>query len=108
MVWSNKACARRPIAGVVRSSLPVHIPSLAEMLDSCGSGFDLSLDLKDPRSGPAVIDAVRNHDEQFVERLWLCDTDLDRLAALRHGRRRRPLAAVDEAGTHQGGRRASR
>src|SRR6187551_2455353 len=36
---------RRPIAGVVRSSLPVHIPSLAEMLDSCGSGFDLSLDL---------------------------------------------------------------
>src|SRR6476646_3816182 len=74
---------RRPIAGVMRSSLPVHIPSLAEMLDSCGSGFDLSLDLKDPRSGPAVIDAVRNHDEHLVERLWLCDTDLDRLSALR-------------------------
>jgi glycerophosphoryl diester phosphodiesterase len=74
---------RRPIAGVVRSRLPVHIPSLAEMLDSCGSGFDLSLDLKDPHSGPAVIDVVRNHDTQFVERVWLCHPDLDRLAALR-------------------------
>ncbi len=27
-----------------------------------GRGFELSLDLKDPRSGHAVIDAVRNHD----------------------------------------------
>ena len=30
-----------------------------------------------------MIDAVRNHDEHLVERLWLCDTDLDRLSALR-------------------------
>ena len=74
---------KRPIAGMVRSRLPVHIPSLSEMLDSCGSDFELSLDLKDPRSGHAVIDAVRDHDPAMVERLWLCDTDLIRLAELR-------------------------
>jgi len=74
---------KRPIATVARSRLPVHIPSLSEMLDACGSGFALSLDLKDPRSGHAVIEAVRNHEPAMVERLWLCDTDLDRLVALR-------------------------
>src|SRR5215204_6102055 len=30
---------RRPIAEMRRSGLPVHIPSLAEMLDACGTGF---------------------------------------------------------------------
>jgi glycerophosphoryl diester phosphodiesterase len=74
---------RRPITSVSRSRLPPHIPSLAEMLDACGSAFDLSLDLKDPRSGRAVIETVRDHDADMVGRLWLCDTDVGRLADLR-------------------------
>jgi glycerophosphoryl diester phosphodiesterase len=74
---------RRAITQVVRARLPPHIPTLAEMLDACGSDFELSLDLKDPRSGPAVIDAVRNHDPAMTERLWLCDNDLERLISLR-------------------------
>jgi glycerophosphoryl diester phosphodiesterase len=74
---------RRPITSVPRSRLPGHIPTLAEMLDACGSGFDLSLDLKDPRSGRAVIETVREHDADMIRRLWLCDTQLSRLADLR-------------------------
>ncbi len=65
------------------------------MLDACGSGYELSLDLKDPRSGPAVIDAVRNHEEAMIGRLWLCGTVVERLAELRADRRRRAAAAVD-------------
>ena len=74
---------RRPIAALDRSRLPPHIPALAEMLDACGSGYELSLDLKDPRSGPAVIDAVRNHEEAMIGRLWLCGNSVERLAELR-------------------------
>jgi len=74
---------KRPIAEVDRSRLPAHIPSLAEMLDACGKAFELSLDLKDPRSGGAVIDAVRNHDESMIERLWLCAPTVERLVELR-------------------------
>jgi glycerophosphoryl diester phosphodiesterase len=74
---------RRPIAALDRSRLPPHIPALAEMLDACGSGYELSLDLKDPRSGPAVIDAVRNHEEAMIGRLWLCGNTVERLTDLR-------------------------
>lgn len=74
---------RRPIGDYRRAQLPGHIPSLAEVLDVCGSGFDLSLDVKDPLSAPAVISVVTNQDPGMRERLWLCDTELDRLVALR-------------------------
>ena len=44
---------QRPIRELLRShGCPVHIPSLAEMLDACGTGYALSLDLKDPAAGP--------------------------------------------------------
>ena len=43
----------------------------------------LSLDLKDPASGLAVLRTVREHDPGMVEHTWLCDIDLGRLRALR-------------------------
>jgi len=48
----------RPIAELHRAALPSHIPSLAELIDRCGTGYHLSLDLKDAVSGQAVIDVV--------------------------------------------------
>jgi glycerophosphoryl diester phosphodiesterase len=74
---------KRSIADVPRAQLPPHIPSLAELFDACGTGYDLSLDLKDTRSGAAVVETVRDHDPDLLGRLWLCDTDIDRLVALR-------------------------
>ena len=38
--------------------LPAHIPTLAELFDACGSGYDLSLDVKDAAAGPTVIATV--------------------------------------------------
>ena len=63
----------------------------------------LSLDLKDTRSGAAVIDTVRDHDPDMLERLWLCDTDVDRAGRAPSVERRRPSDAVDPTRSHQGG-----
>ncbi len=74
---------KRPIRELLRSQLPGHIPSLAEMLAACGTGYALSLDLKDPAAGPEILRTVREHDPAMVEHTWLCDIDLPRLRALR-------------------------
>ena len=74
---------RKAIADVARKALPPHIPTLDELFEQCGTAFNLSLDLKDPASGAAVVDAVRNHDSAMLNRTWLCDPDRDRVVALR-------------------------
>ncbi|CAB4363745.1 MAG: glycerophosphodiester phosphodiesterase [Actinobacteria bacterium] len=73
----------KPIAGVRRSELPGHIPSLAELLEQCGTGFDVSLDLKDPASGQRVVDIVREVAPQMLPRLWLCAPEWETLLPLR-------------------------
>lgn len=76
----------RPIAGFRRSQLPAHVPSLADLIDRCGSAYHLSLDLKDPQSGQAVIDVVREAAPAMLERLWLCSPVWESLLPLRgHG-----------------------
>jgi glycerophosphoryl diester phosphodiesterase len=62
----------RTIAETQRSSLPSHIPSLAELIDRCGSDYHLSLDLKDAASGQTVIDVVAEAAPSMLERVWLC------------------------------------
>jgi glycerophosphoryl diester phosphodiesterase len=74
---------RRPIAQVARADLPPHIPTLRELYDALGTDFDLSLDLKDPASGPVVIADSLGLDPTMASRLWLCDKDHERLASLR-------------------------
>ncbi|CAN5472232.1 glycerophosphodiester phosphodiesterase [soil metagenome] len=76
----------KPIAGVQRSELPAHIPTLAELIEECGTDFHLSLDLKDPQSGQAVIDVVREVAPSMIERVWLCAPVWESLLPLRgHG-----------------------
>jgi glycerophosphoryl diester phosphodiesterase len=74
---------RKPIADVPRSGLPSHIPTLASLLDRCGTSYHLSLDLKDPAAADAAIATVAAHDASMVSRLWLCHPDPDRLTDLR-------------------------
>ena len=73
----------RRIADLRRDQLPDHIPSLAELYDRCGTDFDLSLDLKDPASGPTVIDVVREVAPHSLHRLWLCAPRWQMLTELR-------------------------
>ena len=49
----------RPIAGLDRRSLPAHVPTLEDLYAECGTGFELSLDVKDPAAAPIVAAAAR-------------------------------------------------
>ncbi len=103
---------RRPIHSMVRADLPDHIPTLEDLYQACGTGFELSLDVKDPEAaGPVVATAARAAgrdasaesgtggsgpataagsgragrpgDADAVTRLWLCHPDWQRLASWR-------------------------
>lgn len=73
----------RPIATLQRSALPGHIPSLAELLDRCGSDYHLSLDLKDEGSARAVVEVVSEVAPDLLERVWLCAPRWEQLLPLR-------------------------
>lgn len=70
---------RTPIGDIDRDDLPDHVPTLAEMVDECADGVHLSLDVKVPRAGDAILDVVRDHGRGLAERTWLCVRDLDLL-----------------------------
>ena len=74
---------KRSISTVSRSMLPAHIPTLAELFERCGSGFDLSLDVKDQAAGPVVISTVAECAPDLIPRLWLCQPTWQSLVALR-------------------------
>jgi len=65
---------RKPISAVDRAELPDHIPSLAELYSTCGSSFQLSLDVKDPAALDEVLHVAAA--AGATENLWLCHPDL--------------------------------
>jgi glycerophosphoryl diester phosphodiesterase len=75
---------KRRIASVNRADLPEHIPTLAELFETCGTDFELSLDVKDPEAGARVADVVRSIGHRQAERVWLCHDDLDMLTSWRN------------------------
>ena len=74
---------RRSIAEVTRSQLPSHIPTLSELYETCGTGFELSLDVKDPLAYEPTVAVARAFGSDALERLWLCDPQWTRLAERR-------------------------
>ena len=76
----------RRIDEMRRSELPQHIPSLAELIERCGTRYHLSLDLKDGAAGRAVIDVATECAPAMLERIWLCAPRWETLLPLRgHG-----------------------
>jgi glycerophosphoryl diester phosphodiesterase len=59
------------------------VPRLAELYAELGGDYELSLDLKAPGVGPAVVAVARAHGDPA--RLWLCSPALAELEALRTG-----------------------
>jgi glycerophosphoryl diester phosphodiesterase len=74
---------RKPIANLARHQLPGHIPTLAELYDDCGTDYELSLDLKDPRAADAVVAVARAAGGDAEGRLWLCHHRLELVATWR-------------------------
>lgn len=79
----RKGVRKRPISTFRRDELPDHIPTLRQLFDTCGTGYALSLDLKDPDSADAIVDVVRDVDASMLERVWLCEPRLGRVIELR-------------------------
>lgn len=74
---------RKPLAGLTRGELPTSIPSFADLLAVTSADTHLSLDLKAPELGPAVIAEARAAAPDRLRRLWLCSPSFDELVALR-------------------------
>lgn len=72
---------RRALIDVPRAALPAHIPTLAELYATCGTDYELSIDVKDPAAGPVAIAVAR--DAGAEDRLWLCHHELDVVAGWR-------------------------
>ncbi|MGH0037182.1 MAG: glycerophosphodiester phosphodiesterase [Myxococcota bacterium] len=85
----------RPVAELERRDLPGHIPELAELYRECGSGFELSLDLKDDAAAPEVLRVAGAADS--LDRLWLCHWNWRRLLPCREQSRR--VRLVDSTST---------
>jgi glycerophosphoryl diester phosphodiesterase len=60
----------RPFRACKRAELPAHVPALAELYTELGSGFELSLDVKDPDAASEAIRIARRAGAEA--RLWLC------------------------------------
>jgi glycerophosphoryl diester phosphodiesterase len=76
---------RRRMASVARDHLPAHIPSLEDLYATCGTGFQLSLDVKDPAAAAAVVAIAHaaGAQEDALGRLWLCHPEWEELAGWR-------------------------
>jgi len=73
----------RQIGELQRAALPDHIPTLAELIERCGTGYHLSLDLKDARAGHVVINVLSEIAPSMLERIWLCAPQWQSLLPLR-------------------------
>lgn len=74
---------RRPLSRLPRGSLPPSVTSLDELYAACGTGFELSVDLKDVRALGPVLESASAAGGGAPGRLWLCHGSWERLAAWR-------------------------
>jgi glycerophosphoryl diester phosphodiesterase len=74
---------RRRIGTVTVAELPEHIPTLAQLYETCGTDFELSLDVKDPAAAGQVTEVARSAGVDVLARLWLCHDDHDLLVSWR-------------------------
>lgn len=101
---------RTSIAQVRRDELPAHVPTLEDLYESCGTDFELAVDIKSAEAIGAVVAIAQAHDA--AARLWLFahrgvafeELDGAHAAATFHGRtllgpgRRSRLQAAQAAG----------
>ena len=74
---------RRRIAKARRDELPPHVPTLEDLYTTCGTDFELSLDVKDPAAFDPVVAVARAAGDDALRRLWLCHPDWEQVAAWR-------------------------
>jgi len=73
----------RPVAAVDRRALPPHVPTLEDLYAECGTGFELSLDIRDPAAAETVVAVARAAGGDAPGRLWMCHPDWELLGEWR-------------------------
>ncbi len=73
---------RRPMSALPLGQLPAHVLTLERLYDACGTDFQLSLDVKDPRAVEPVVTVAAGFADA-PGRLWLCHPDWRQLATWR-------------------------
>ena len=74
---------RRPIAAVPRAELAPSVPALADLYATCGTGFELSVDVKDIAAAAETVAVARAAGGGAAARLWLCHPDWEVVAGWR-------------------------
>ena len=62
-----------------RSEMPGGVLSPADLYEACGTEFEFSVDIKDPRAAAAVVEAARCAGGGAAGRLWLCGGSVELL-----------------------------
>jgi len=98
VVW--RGLRRRRIRRSTSADLAaMEVPRLATLYETCGTGYELSLDVKEERAADPILDVARAHDGA-LGRLWLCTPSEGLLRRLRaeepgvrlvHSRRKRAV-----------------
>jgi glycerophosphoryl diester phosphodiesterase len=60
-----------PIRELLRADLPPAVPTLDDLLDVAGTGYDLFIDVKDPAALPRIAAGVSGRRPAGEPRLWL-------------------------------------
>jgi glycerophosphoryl diester phosphodiesterase len=73
---------RRPISEFQFADLPSHMPSLAQLLSTCGTDYHLSIDLKDLNVATSITELIAAQAPEMAERIYLCHPNLDHLVGM--------------------------
>lgn len=73
----------KPIASLQSADLPHEVPSLAALYRTCGTGFDIAIDVLDPAAAGPLVAAAIAAGPGTPERMWLCSPSLTDLASWR-------------------------
>ena len=74
------AGGRQPIAEVGRDELPAHIPTLDELYATCGTDFELAIDVHTAVIARAVLAVAQRHDA--ADRVWIVAPEASHLEGL--------------------------
>jgi glycerophosphoryl diester phosphodiesterase len=81
-VWRSGIPRRLHVERTTAADLAEHdVPRLTDLRAELGTDYELSIDLKSPDVGKAILDATPEPDDRT--RLWLCSPSRRRLRALR-------------------------
>lgn len=78
---------RRRVARTAAADLPPHVPTLGDLFDHVGTGFELSIDIKTVDAIDPTVNTIREARERLgadvVATTWLCHPDLEVVTAWR-------------------------